>query len=96
MTDTLQSRLRSGAVTPADLDAAADRIYAPVAALREAGDDIIRASNTLMLMLAGELSLTKPALEAAIRRTLDARNAWDNAVRDLAPSCGASLRKKRR
>ena len=28
MTDTLQSRLRSGAVTPADLDAAADRIDA--------------------------------------------------------------------
>ena len=28
MTDTLQSRLRSGVVTPADLDAAADRIDA--------------------------------------------------------------------
>ena len=28
MTDTLQSRLRSGAVTPDDLDAAADRIDA--------------------------------------------------------------------
>ena len=47
----------------------------------EAGDDVIRASNTLMLMLAGEISLTKPGLEKAIRTALDASNAWDNAVR---------------
>lgn len=47
----------------------------------EAGDDVIRASNTLMLMLAGEIGLTKAGLESAIRTALDARNAWDNAVR---------------
>jgi len=34
MTDALQARLRSGAVTPADLDAAADRIDALEAKLR--------------------------------------------------------------
>ena len=48
--------------------------------LIEAGNDVIRASDTLMLMLVGDLSLTKMDLEAAIRRMLDARNAWDNAV----------------
>jgi hypothetical protein len=52
--------------------------------LRESGDDIIRASNTLMLMLAGELSLTKPGLEVVLRRALDARNAWDNVVSALS------------
>ena len=54
-------------------------------ALREAGDDVIRASNTLMLMLVGDLAVTKSSLEAAIRRTLDARNAWDNVARAQAP-----------
>ena len=48
----------------------------------EAGNDVIRASNTLMLMLAGEISLTKGGLETAIRTALDARNAWDNTVKE--------------
>jgi hypothetical protein len=48
--------------------------------LVECGQDVVRASNTLMLMLVGDLPLTKPSLEWAITRTLDARNAWDNAV----------------
>ena len=50
--------------------------------LIEAGQDVVRASNTLMLLLVGDLPLTKPFLETAIRRTLDARNAWDNAVKE--------------
>ena len=61
------------------------RIDAAVMAEREAcvdlADDVIRASNTLMLMLAGELAMTKPAVETALRRTLDARSAWDTAIR---------------
>ena len=49
-------------------------------ALPEIADDVIRASNTMMLMLSGDLSMTKPSLEAALRRALDARNAWDNGL----------------
>ncbi len=49
--------------------------------LIEAGSDVIRASNTLMLMLAGEIQLTKTGMGNAIRVTLDARNAWDNALK---------------
>ena len=49
------------------------------ARLRGAGSDVIRASNTLMLMLVGDIAMTKPSIEAAIRRALDARNEWDNA-----------------
>lgn len=51
-------------------------------ALAEAGDDVIRAANTMMLILAGDFSMTKASIEHAIRRTLDARNAWDNAARE--------------
>ena len=54
----------------------------------EAGDDVIRASNTLMLMLAGELPLTKKGLETAIRTALDARNVWDNVVRATPARAG--------
>ena len=50
-------------------------------ALVETGQDAIRASNTLMLMLVGDLAMTKPSLEAAIKRALDARNEWDNAIK---------------
>jgi len=49
-------------------------------ALPEIADDVIRASNTMMLMLSGDLFMTKPSLEAALRRALDARNAWDNGL----------------
>lgn len=61
------------------------RIDAAVQAEREVlvdlADDIIRASNTLMLMLVGDLTMTKPAVESALRHTLDARNTWDTAIR---------------
>jgi hypothetical protein len=56
---------------------------AEIERLRAAGNDVIRASNTMMLMLAGELALTKSSLEAALRRSLDARNEWDNACKAL-------------
>lgn len=59
-----------------------DRFIEAAAALAEAGDDMIRASNTMMLILAGDLSVTKWSLEVAVRRALDARNAWDNANRE--------------
>ena len=52
----------------------------------DAGNDVIRASNTLMLMLAGEIGMTKAGLETAIRTALDARNAWDNTVRAARPT----------
>ena len=47
-------------------------------AMLETVDDIIRASNTLMLLLVGDLPLTKQALETAVRRSLAARTAWDD------------------
>jgi hypothetical protein len=62
-----------------------DELQAEIAKLRAAGDDVIRASNTLMLMLVGDLPMTKPALEAALRRALNMRNAWDNIATEAQP-----------
>ena len=70
------------AVTLAVGDAITEQ-QAEIERLRAAGNDVIRASNTMMLMLAGELELTKSSIEAAIRRSLDARNEWDNARKAL-------------
>lgn len=62
-----------------------DALAAQLAMARVAGDDVVRAGNTLMLMLAGDLSMSKTSLEAALRRSLDARNAWDNALKGATP-----------
>ena len=53
--------------------------------LIKTGAAMTQANNMLMLMLTGDIALTKPSLESAIRRSLDARNAWDNAVKDATP-----------
>ena len=63
-------------------------LTAQVEALRGAADDVIRASNTIMLMLSGDLPMSKLAREAAIRRALDARNSWDNAIAATEPRHG--------
>ena len=48
--------------------------------LVEAGSDVICASNTLMLMLVGEVGMSKPSIETACRRALEAQAAWDAAL----------------
>ena len=53
--------------------------------LRAAGDDVIRASNTLMLMLVGDHPMTKLTLEKAVRTALNARTAWDDVVHETFP-----------
>lgn len=66
----------------------------PLTKVIEAGDNVIRASNTLMLMLAGEIGMTKAGLENAIRTALDARNAWDNIVKEAKPTPAACAGEK--
>lgn len=62
---------------PADHQAA---VQAAVAKAVEAGDDAIRAANTLMLILSGGLPNTKASVEAALARMMDARCNWDAAI----------------
>ena len=56
-----------------------DDIRKAADAMEAAADDVVRASNTLMLMLTGDLNMTKLSLEAALRRALDARNKLGHA-----------------
>ena len=83
MTDTSDKAIEALAAAPwayasADLSAILITLQAERKAMLETVDDIIRASNTLMLLLVGDLPLTKQALEAAVRRSLAARTAWDD------------------
>lgn len=49
------------------------------------GTALEKAMDPLLLMLVGELPMSKPVLEKALREALDARNAWANAIKELTP-----------
>jgi hypothetical protein len=48
--------------------------------LVDAGQDCLRAANSLALILGGEMAMTKVTIENALRRYLEARTAWDAAL----------------
>ena len=77
---TLAPDMAAHIIAQSEQIAALEKRVESADALPEIADDVIRASNTMMLMLSGDLSMTKPSLEAALRRALDARNGWDNGL----------------